>query len=54
MNMIKNFGRRESGKDNFEIFGINMKFTDIQAVIGIEQIKKLNYRVKRMREGKAY
>tara|TARA_B100001758_G_scaffold2877_1_gene2341 strand:+ start:6878 stop:8731 length:1854 start_codon:yes stop_codon:yes gene_type:complete len=50
MNMIKNFGRRESGKDNFEIFGINMKFTDIQAVIGIEQIKKLNYRVKRMRE----
>ena len=48
--MIKNFGRRESGKDNFETFGINLKFTDIQAVIGIEQMKKLDYRVKRMRE----
>jgi len=48
--MIKNFGRRESGKDNFEVFGINLKFTDLQAVIGIEQIKKNDYRVKRMRE----
>lgn len=50
MRMIKNFGRRESGKDNFEVFGINLKFTDLQAVIGIEQMKKINYRVKRMRE----
>jgi perosamine synthetase len=50
INMIKNFGRKESGKDDFLIFGINLKFTDIQAVIGIEQMKKLDYRVKRMRE----
>ena len=50
MRMIKNFGRRESGKDNFEAFGINLKFTDLQAVIGIEQMKKLDYRVRRMRE----
>ena len=50
INMIKNFGRRESGKDNFEVFGINFKFTDLQAVVGIEQMKKLDYRVKRMRE----
>ena len=48
--MIKNFGRRESGKDNFEVFGINLKFTDLQAVIGIEQMKKLDNRVKRIRE----
>ena len=27
-----------------------MKFTDLQAVIGIEQMKKMDYRVKRMRE----
>ena len=27
-----------------------MKFTDLQAVIGIEQIKKMDYRVKRLRE----
>jgi len=50
INMIKNFGRKESGKDNFEVFGINLKFTDIQAVIGIEQLKKLDYRVYRMKE----
>ena len=50
MRMIKNFGRKESGKDNFEEFGINLKFTDLQAVIGIEQVKKLDNRVKRMRE----
>ena len=50
MRMIKNFGRRESGKDNFEVFGINLKFTDLQAVIGIEQMKKMDYRVNRMRE----
>ena len=50
MNMIKNFGRRESGQDNFEVFGINFKYTDLQAVICIEQMKKLDYRVKRMQE----
>ena len=50
MNMIKNFGRRESGKDDFEVFGLNLKFTDIQAVIGIEQMKKLDFRVNRLRE----
>ena len=50
INQIKNFGRKESGKDIFEIFGINLKYTDIQAVITIEQMKKLDYRVNRMRE----
>jgi len=50
MRMIKNFGRRESGKDNFEVFGINLKYTDLQAVIGIEQMKKLDFRVKKMRD----
>jgi perosamine synthetase len=50
ISQIKNFGRKESGKDIFEIFGINQKYTDIQAVITIEQMKKLDYRVKRMAE----
>tara|TARA_A100001015_G_scaffold251215_1_gene290091 strand:- start:30 stop:1913 length:1884 start_codon:yes stop_codon:yes gene_type:complete len=48
--MMKNFGRKESGKDNFESFGINLKFTDLQAVVGLEQMKKLDYRVERLRE----
>lgn len=48
--MVKNFGRKESGNDDFGCFGLNLKFTDLQAVICIEQLKKLDYRVKRMRE----
>ena len=50
INMIKNFGRKEGGSEVYEIFGLNFKFTDIQAVIGIEQMKKLPQRIKRMRE----
>ena len=50
INMIKNFGRKEGGSEVYEIFGLNLKFTDIQAVIGIEQMKKLPSRIKRMRE----
>ena len=48
--MIKNFGRKEGGSEVYEVFGLNLKFTDIQAVIGIEQMKKLPFRIKRMRE----
>lgn len=48
--MIKNFGRKESGKDEFVTFGINLKYTDLQAVICLEQMKKLDERVQRMRE----
>jgi perosamine synthetase len=50
MTMIKNFGRKCGGIDDFETFGLNFKFTDIQAVIGIEQMKKLKERVIRMKE----
>ena len=48
--MIKNFGRKSGGVDIFETFGINFKYTDIQAVIGIEQMKKVPERVIRLRE----
>jgi perosamine synthetase len=50
MRRIKNFGRSEGGSDIYEEFGINLKITDIQAVIGIEQMKKLEVRRKRLRE----
>jgi perosamine synthetase len=46
--MIKNFGRKSGGVDVFELYGLNIKFTDIQAVIGIEQMKKLPGRVEQM------
>jgi len=50
LRMIKNFGRKNGGIDIFETFGINFKYTDIQAVIGIEQVKKLPERITRLRE----
>lgn len=47
---IKDFGRSKGGVDYHEIFGFNAKFTDLQAVIGIEQMKKLEWRVQRKKE----
>ncbi len=47
---LKDFGRLQGGADIHDYFGINSKFTDIQAVIGIEQIKKLKERIKRKKE----
>lgn len=47
---IKDFGRARSGVDYHEVMGFNFKFTDLQAVIGIEQMKKLDWRVKRKKE----
>ena len=47
---LKDFGRISSGVDMHDTFGINSKFTDLQAVIGIEQMKKLGQRVERKKE----
>jgi perosamine synthetase len=47
---IRDFGRRQSGVDFHLSIGYNFKFTDLQAVIGIEQMKKLDWRVKRKKE----
>ena len=47
---IKDFGRAKTGVDYHESIGYNFKFTDLQAVIGIEQMKKLDWRVKRKKE----
>jgi perosamine synthetase len=38
---IKNFGRTVDIGEVYNIFGLNFKFTDLQAVFGIEQMKKL-------------
>ncbi len=43
--LVKNFGREKDGTDKQVFYGVNFKFTDIQAVIGIEQLKKLPLRV---------
>lgn len=48
--LMKNFGREQEGVDLNVYPGIDLKFTDLQAVIGIEQFKKLPDRVKRKKE----
>lgn len=47
---IRDFGREKGGSDHYLIKGWNFKFTDIQAVIGIEQMKKLPDRIKRKKD----
>lgn len=52
---IRDFGRECGGSDHYLTKGWNFKFTDIQAVIGLEQMKKLPDRVRRKKEmGKLY
>ncbi|TQR60217.1 aminotransferase [Campylobacter troglodytis] len=47
---LKDFGRSGGGNDIHECLGYNFKFTELQAVVGIEQMKKLNCRIKRKKE----
>lgn len=47
---IRDFGRENPGNDHYLTLGWNFKFTDLQAVIGIEQLKKMRFRVKRKKE----
>ncbi len=47
---LKDFGRSGGGLDVHDSIGWNFKFTDLQAVVGIEQMKKLKWRVKRKKE----
>lgn len=47
---LKDFGRSGGGLDIHDSIGYNFKFTDIQACIGIEQMKKLSWRVQRKRQ----
>ncbi len=47
---LKDFGRSRGGIDIHDTIGWNFKFTDLQAVVGIEQMKKLQWRVDRKKE----
>jgi perosamine synthetase len=51
---FKNFGRASSGGADHDVFGTNLKFTDLQAVVGLEQMKKLPFRIDRKRALFAY
>jgi len=42
---LKDFGRKKGGTDFHDSFGINSKFTEIQAIMGLEQLKDLRQRI---------
>jgi len=47
--LLRDFGRTEGGADHYLSVGWNLKFTDLQAVIGIEQMRRLPELVARKR-----
>lgn len=47
---LKDFGRSGGGNDIHDSIGYNFKFTEMQAVIGNEQMKKMPWRVERKKD----
>ena len=47
---LKDFGRAAGGTDVHDSIGYNFKFTDLQACVGIEQMKKLDVRIERKKQ----
>jgi len=46
INLYKDFGRETAGIDRHITIGYNFKFTDIQAILGLAQMKDLKRRIK--------
>lgn len=52
---LKDFGRMGGGTDIHPFFGINSKFTDLQAIVGCQQIEKLELRkTRRLKQHQTY
>jgi perosamine synthetase len=47
---LKDFGRANGGTDIHDSIGYNFKFTELQACVGLAQMRKLSERVKRKKE----
>ena len=43
--LIKDFGRAKPGTDKYKVLGFNFKFTDLQACIGISQLKNIKKKI---------
>ena len=48
--LLRDFGRRSGGEDFYQTIGWNFKFSDLQAVIGIEQMKKISFRMRQKKK----
>ncbi len=47
----RDFGRSSGGgSDNHDSIGLNLKFTDLQAVLGISQLKRINKLIEKKKE----
>jgi len=44
---IKDFGRSSGGMDIHDTFGINSKFTELQAIVGLSQLKNINTKIEK-------
>jgi len=44
---LKNFGRITDGNDLYDTTGYNFKFTDLQATLGISQLKSIKWKIKK-------
>jgi perosamine synthetase len=49
MLLLRDFGRESGGTDRYNHVGWNLKFTDLQAVVGVEQMRRLPQLVSRKR-----
>ena len=49
MSLLRDFGRLHGGTDHYLTVGWNLKFTDLQAVVGVEQMRRLPALVERKR-----
>lgn len=47
---LKDFGRLDRNSQDHDEIGYNFKFTDIQAALGIAQMRKLKWRLKRKKQ----
>ena len=47
---LKDFGRLKGGNDIHTHMGFNFKFTDLQAVVGIEQLKTIEKRIAKKKQ----
>ena len=50
LRLYKNFGRKISGNDIHDTLGYNFKITDLQAILGIEQLKNIKKRISKKKE----
>ena len=47
---LKDFGRSGGGNDIHDSIGYNFKFTELQACLGVEQMNKLEWRIRRKKD----